>query len=472
MSLNGARVAVAGMGVSGQAIARACISHGAQPTVYDQQLASDPARIAVVEQLQGWGAQVVTGWHGHLDASTFDILVASPGFRREHPAIGDALEGGREVISEVEFAYRISTRPILAITGTNGKSTSTVLLWLMLRAAGANAVLCGNIAGTGYPEQSLTQAALEAEEDAVLVAEVSSYQLEWVTTFRPKVAAITNITPDHLERHPSLDDYYCVKLRIFESMRKGDTVVFNESEPSLMQSEFLAAIPEGVRAQAFGADTFSLGVSQGFTTRPHTTYGPETLRLRGHELRVSDLALGGLHNVTNAAMAFEMACAHIGSNWDQSFRSMIRPLYEFRGLRHRMEQLGERDGVLVVNSSMSTNPAAVVASSCSLDRPQHLLMGGLTKNLSYEPVIDYLLETGHNVYLYGEDAAALDERLGSKWPRFLTLEAAFKAATIAAAPGDAILLLPGAASSYPYADFQERGEAFRRIAHAWLERKI
>lgn len=467
MRIEDLRIAVAGMGRSGLAIAAAAKRRGASPTVFDEQAAESQPQFEAVERLQGQGIPVITGWHGRLDPADFDLLVASPGFRREHPAIRDMLRGERSVISEVEFAYRIAESPILAITGTNGKSTTTVLSWLILRGAGLDAVLCGNISGSGYDEITLTEAA-ELGPGKVLVAEVSSYQLEWVEEFRPRVAAITNITPDHLDRHPNFDDYFRTKLRIFARMGEGDTAVMNESEPTLPPDRLLDAVPAEVAVRGFSAHPGTYGLDRGQFTTTTSRVEPEHLLLSGRRIDRASLRLTGEHNATNAVMAWEIAAAFLRGEVEERWEGMLGALAAFDGLEHRMERVGERGGVLVVNNSMCTNPRAVVASSRSLPMRQHVLMGGQTKNLDFAEVGRYLDEQGHALYLIGSEGEGLTAQLGDQAEVFPSLEAAFEAATRAARAGEAILLAPGCASAAPYPNFRARGEAFRRLALAWI----
>ncbi len=475
MNLQGRRIAIAGMGRSGFTIANAAQKRGAIVTVYDEHAADTDDRMAAVEKLQGLGVNVVTGWHGRLKDEAFDLLVASPGFKREHPAIRDALSKNKEVISEVEFAYRISKAPIIAITGTNGKSTTTVMTWLILKGAEVDAVLCGNLSGSGYPELTLTEAADVSTENQVLVAEVSSYQLEWVKEFRPRVATITNVTPDHLDRHPDFEDYKNTKLRLFAKMGNGDVVVVNEHEPSLHTEDLERAVSKDVALRVFSSATEPSSHEEwGAATELSTRRQNGTLILNGKEVRLQDLPLIGDHNITNALQAWELATAFLAADSERRFVGMLRGLMEFKGLQNRMERLGEKNGVLLVNNSMCTNPRAVIVSSSSLPMRQHILMGGLTKNLDFSVVRDYLGHENHQVYLFGDEASssepeALGTQLGKKWPEFPTLESAFQAATQAARPGEAILLAPGCLSAYPYANFRERGDAFRRIAKEWLD---
>lgn len=454
--LTGQRVAIAGMGVSGLALGKAVKQLGGEPTVFDQKQNDTPAVLQAVDRLDAFGVPAVTGWHGRLDPAEYDVLVVSPGFPRDHPAIRDMLARGRPIWSEIEFAYRIAKAPILAITGTNGKSTTTVMLWQILQQAGRKAVLCGNIAGSGYPEMPLTQAALSAGEGDLLVAEVSSYHLEWVEQFRPKVAAVTNITPDHMDRYAGLEDYGSTKLRIFGAQQQGDFAVVNLDEPS---------VPVQTVQQSLGGPATLVGFSPSgkHEGTGSTRRNGDTLWLSGMEARISDLPLGGEHNVTNAMMAWEMAsCVEtLDSN-------AARAVHNFRGLSNRMERLGSRNGIAVVNNSMCTNPAAVVASCRSLSGKLHILIGGLTKNLDFAPVGEFLRETGHRAYVFGPEPQKMASMLGTPEPFYPDLPSAFLAATESARPGDTVILAPGCASADPYANFKERGDAFKSMASEWL----
>jgi UDP-N-acetylmuramoylalanine--D-glutamate ligase len=363
----------------------------------------------------------------------------------------------REVIGEVEFAFRIARDPIVAVTGTNGKSTTTVLTWVLLSAAGKDAVLCGNIAGSGYPEVTITDAALRGGD--VLVAEVSSFQLETIVSFRPFVAAITSLAPDHLDRHPTFEDYKRCKLRIFENMGAGDTVVLNADDSALGRSD----VPEGPRRVKFSPS--GSGASNGYSARVG-----DQLFLGGLQIKVESLPLLGEHNVANAMMAWELACAAIGEPTEGQAEEMLSALLKFKGLANRMELVGEKGGVIVVNNSMCTNPAAVVASSSGLKRRQRLILGGNRKQLDFTPVGDYLRGTTHSAYLFGPDTDGLNSQLRGSWPSFPSMQDAFVAAVADAVAGDAVVLMPGCASAEPYSNFRERGDAFRAMAQEWLSR--
>lgn len=454
MNLFGKKVAVAGMAKSGISVGKAVKQLGGEATVFDQKPADNPAIIEAVDELHSSEVNAAPGWHGRLDPDEFDMLVVSPGFPSDHPAIRDM--SVRDVLGEIEFAFRIAHDPIVAITGTNGKSTTTVLAWRLLEAAGKKALLCGNISGSGYYEMTLTDAALEGGD--VLVAEVSSFQLEMIDQFRPFVAAITNVTPDHLDRHKSFEEYRKCKLRVFANMRDADIIVFNSDEPSMTKE----MLPEDSRKVRFSPK--GNGSTNGFSARAH-----DVLFLSRNQVRVEKLPLMGEHNVANAMMAWEIACAILGEPTDPQVDAMLSALLTFKGLANRMERVAERGGVLVVNNSMCTNPAAVIASSHGIEMRQHLLLGGHRKSIDFATVGVYMRGTEHAGYLFGPDTEGLNEQMGSDWPAFGSMEDAFTAATESAKDGEAVILMPGCLSAEPYENFRERGDAFREMAKRWAE---
>lgn len=452
----GAQVAVVGMGRSGITSALAAGRQGAKVRVYDEHAADTPARMTEVEQLEAAGIEVITGWHGRLKGEQFDFLIASPGFRRDHPALRDAVEMGRDVLSEVEFAYRIARAPIIGITGTNGKSTVTAMAWQVASAAGLNAVLCGNISGSGFKEQTLTEAAESSPSDAVLVAEISSYQLEWVTQFRPRVATVTNVTPDHFDRHPHFQDYFDTKMRLFAQMQEGDTAVVNRAEPSVPPNQVRQKTMPACRlVDVHDVATFDASSKQ--------------IQFCGECFDTSRMQVVGSHNVANACLALTLVHSFMGSVSATQARAMLDSLADFRGLEHRMERIGSKSGITIVNNSMCTNPGAVIASSSALDCPHVLIMGGTMKGLDFAPVGDYLRGRPEvTVVLFSEFAGDLAASMQIEASRFETLEQAFLASVSMARDGECVVLAPGCASAYPYTNFRERGEAFRMMAKEWL----
>jgi UDP-N-acetylmuramoylalanine--D-glutamate ligase len=440
----GRSAAVLGLGVSGIAAAEALLRRGAAVTAFDERPLEGPERIAAADRLQAQGIEVRSSWSGRLDPAEHDLMVASPGFPLNHPAFHDMKD--REVMGEIGLAHAIARAPIAAVTGTNGKSTTVAMLWSLLRSGGVDAILCGNIAGSGFPEMTLTEAAETAGPGQVLAAEVSSFQLELAGSFRPKAAAITKIAPDHLDRHPSFDDYRSAKLRLFERMGEGGVIVHNLAEPSVPESALRQAAERGAAIIPFDPQPF---IEQG------------QVMMDGEVLDLSRILFGAPHDAANALMAWHLASVFT--------RPKADALHGFPGLAHRLEKLGERRGVLVINGSMTTNPDALIAASQAVRRRQRILIGGRTKNLDFSPVAEYLQASGQKAVIFGPDSGIMNRTLGGGWPEHGTLEAAFTAAAAEAKEGEAIILAPGCASAAPYSSFRERGEAFRRIAREWLQ---
>jgi UDP-N-acetylmuramoylalanine--D-glutamate ligase len=443
----GTRAAVAGLGVSGIAAAEALRRRGAEVTAYDERPLEGPARIAAADRLQAKGIHVVSSWSGRLNPEETDLLVASPGFPGGHPMFADM--AGRQVWGEIALAHAIARAPIAAVTGTNGKSTTVVMLWSLLRAAGIDAILCGNIAGSGFPEMTLTEAAERAEPGQVLAAEISSFQLERAGGFRPRAAAITRITPDHLDRHPDFADYQAAKLRLFERMGEGDVIARSPGAPGIPEEAYQVAAARGVRIE--DAD-------------PSALINGRQADWDGIPIDLARILMGAPHDAANAVLAWRLARV-----FTEAKPAMAEALHTLPGLAHRLEKLGERGGVLVINSSMTTNPDALIAASKAVPRPQRILIGGKTKNLDFAPVAEYLRQSGQKAVLFGPDAGIMNRTLGGGWPEHRTLEAAFFAAAAEAREGEAILLAPGCASAAPYSSFRERGEDFRRMAKDWLD---
>ena len=443
--MNGLRIAVLGAGRSGLAVVRAAKERGATPTLYDSKpLAELGETPATLEQE---GIVLVPAFQGRFSKAETDMLVTSPGVDSRSPLLTEAAKAGIEVIGEIEFAYRISKSSIIAITGTNGKSTTTVMTWLCLEALGHKPVLCGNIYGTGYDEIPLTEAAASFP-GRVLVAEISSFQLEWVRDFRPKCAAITNIAADHLNRYDGFNQYAEAKRRIYARMGEGDVYVHHDDP--------MTNPPEGAGFRSV-------------TTR----IDHNEIILHNSSIPLDALPFKEAHNALNAGMAATLASEFHssagGTEKGETARKLTQGLKAFKGLAHRMERVGETGGVHLINNSMCTNPDALVASSKSIQGGQHLLVGGLTKDLDFSPFADYIRHTSHRVYLYGSDAQKINARLGGDQPVFRTMGEAFEAATRAAKPGETIMLAPGCASMDQYQDFRARGDEFRKLAKEWLD---
>lgn len=461
MNVSGMRVAIAGMGVSGFAIARAVQKLGGEAIVFDQRPADSGTAIQAADELANLGVRVVTGWHGRLEPESYDLYVVSPGFPVTHPSIQDMRGAGKEVIGEIEFAYRITQVPILAITGTNGKSTTTALTYALMKARGLDAVLCGNIAGSGFAEQPLTSAAIDHPEADVLVAEVSSYQLETVKDFKPRVATVLNVTADHMERHSSLDEYREIKFRIAANMSGGDALVLDAGETSIDWRRVQKNLDQNASLMLIGSSEPMEELPANVSLEDFRVEGSEIL-LGNVKCSTNELRIEGPHQYRNAVMAWSL-CAAWSELTDKDESAMLAELKVFRGLKNRMEFIGQIDDVAIYNNSVATNPDSVIADLDSLKTRQHLLIGGTTKNLRYERLGSELDRRGHSAYVFGPNNEEIAAQIGSSATVFDSLEEAFDSALAVSAPGEAIVLSPACASAYPYTNFIERAEAF--IAH-------
>ena len=445
---------VMGAGRSGLAAVRHLRGLGRDVILTDQQAQPDPATEG---QLQALGA--VGAWGGHplslLEGCS--ELILSPGIPRTVPFVAEALRLGIPVIGEVELAHRaLRARAdgsrILAITGTNGKSTTTDLCAHLLRTAGLPAVACGNL-GTPFVE-----AVDGVQGPTVFVVELSSYQLESVLAFRAEGAAFLNLTPDHLARYGSLEPYRRAKLRIFERQMPADLRVVPASAPALW-----ADAPGDAATATFG---WSEPAGAGAFCREDGQ-----LCLKGGDGSVTPLLarealrIPGPHNVENALAALLLA-RHGGA----PAGALAEGLRTYPGLAHRIAFCGERGGVKAYNDSKGTNVDATLTAIRALPGPLVLLLGGTDKGASYGPLREALAGKLRRLVFLGDAIPQLNRDLGDLphddlWAFDDAVARAFELAE----PGDQVLLSPACASFDQFRNFEERGERFEALAKAWAE---
>jgi UDP-N-acetylmuramoylalanine--D-glutamate ligase len=432
------RVLVYGLGVSGLATAARLLSEGTDVVVADDDTGERPRRGAA-----GLGIDLVCAPDGPALAAlarTVDEIVVSPGVPAGHLVF--SLDASAPVIGEVELAWRRSTCPIVAITGTNGKTTVTTLVQSMLEASGRNAVAAGNI---GLP--LLDAVGGDAE---VVVAEVSSFQLALTTTFRPAVGAWLNFSADHLDWHPTVDDYLGAKARLWANSGPGDVAVVNIEDPVVL------AASEVPRAR--GATVGTFGMSGGdCTVRAGALVGPD-----GSDVaRVDELARTMPHDVVDALCALATASAAGASP-----EGCRRALLAFRGLPHRVELVGEASGVRFYDDSKATTPGAVLAAvqGCA---PAVLIAGGRNKGLDLS-VLGTVASRLRGVVAIGEATEEVVAAFAGSVPvtRAPSMAGAVEAATAMAQPGDSVVLSPACASFDWYGSYAERGDDFARCVRA------
>jgi UDP-N-acetylmuramoylalanine--D-glutamate ligase len=435
----GDRVLVLGLGVSGEAAARHLLRLGATVTVSDA--GDDPVLHERASSLDGAEALLgdADGSGAAAAAGTFDLVVASPGVPEKAPALAAAGRAGVEVWSEIELAFRLSSVPILGVTGTNGKTTATKMIADALGAAGFRVAAAGNI---GRP---LTDAAVEDHE--VIVAELSSFQLRHIVSFRAPVGVVLNVAEDHLDWHGDFERYLAAKARLFENQLPGDVAIHHDD-------------PDATRVVAGSAGrrvAFSAGAA------PENGAGVDAHGVivvpEGPVMKAASLKARGAPAILNAVASAAAACA-FGAKPDAVGRALAR----FEPLPHRMELVGEVAGVSFVNDSKATNPHAVAAALDGLERVV-LIAGGRNKGLDLRPIAAASGRV-HAVVTLGESASDIEAAFAAAAPavrveRASTMDDAVGRAAAVASLGDTVLLAPGCASFDMFTDYKARGEAFR-----------
>jgi UDP-N-acetylmuramoylalanine--D-glutamate ligase len=435
--VRGKRVTVVGMARSGVAAARALSALGARVTITDKkpldQLGQQAAALGTGE------IAVEAGGHPERIFTAADLIVLSPGVPKIAP-VRAALDRGIKVIGELELGWLLADAPFVGITGTNGKSTVTTLVGLMLTKAGRRTLVAGNIGNALTEEVSLLTG-----QDWIVV-ELSSFQLEDIDTFRPKVAAVLNVTQDHLDRYATIGEYAAAKERIFRNQRPDDTLVLNFDDPV-------------VRAMAQRAPSRVVPFSRREMLRDGAFVENGMLCVRTEAVcRVDDIRIKGVHNLENALAAAALALA---AGADRA--SVAAVLREFPGLEHRLEFVREKDGVAYINDSKGTNVGAVVKSVEGFTQPVILIAGGLDKGSDFTPLADLFRRKVKLLILIGKAADKMAAALGGAVETVFvkTLREAVRIGHDRAAPGDAVLLSPACASFDMFRDFEDRGRQFK-----------
>ncbi len=390
---------------------------------------------------------------GHSDrVFSADIIVVSPGVPSDAPIILEAERRGMPVISEIEVGAMFVDGPIIAVTGTNGKTTTTALTGEICAASGRRTLLAGNI---GF---AFTDALLERNEPIdISVLEISSFQLDTCVSFHPTTAVLTTITPDHLNRyHGSFEEYVASKQRIFMNQNSSDHLIYSADNPVVETAVKQAS------SQLFPVSVMQRLKRGGWRENGHLVldagYGPDVLA------RVDDLQIRGAHNHMNVLMA-ALAARLEGIPMDVIRQSVI----SFRGVEHRLEFVIELDGVTWVNDSKATNVDSVVIALQSYKQPVVLIAGGRDKGTSYEPMLDLVREKVHTMVLIGEAGDRMEAAFAraTRVTRARDMQEAVNIARAAARPGDVAMLSPGCASFDMYDNFEHRGRVFKECVRTF-----
>ncbi|HET9984687.1 MAG TPA: UDP-N-acetylmuramoyl-L-alanine--D-glutamate ligase [Longimicrobiales bacterium] len=452
--MSGRRIGILGLARSGRAAALLALSAGER--VFASDAGTSPAALEAAEAVEMAGGEAELGGHTPERLAECELLVVSPGIPPAAPVLNDPRLAGVPRISELEFAFCHLRSPVVAVTGTNGKSTTTALTAHLLRAGGLHAVAAGNIG------LALSEVALYEKAPEWVVVEASSFQLAGIESFAPRVGVFTNLAPDHLDRYSSVEAYYADKARLFKNSTDESAWVLNGEDAAVL------ALPGGAHGRRYRFRTRSRparGELGAFLAD-----GVMAMRLESWDLplvRADELRMLGEHNAANA-LAASLAAALAGAPV-VAIRDGLR---SFRGLEHRLEVVGEWDGVLWVNDSKATNIASTLVALRSVQRPIVLLLGGRHKGEPYTAMIPELRDRVRLVVAYGEAAPIVEqdlrravrvERIGGSF------EDVVEQASHLAHPGDAVLLSPACSSFDMFSSYEERGRRFKDLARQVAE---
>ncbi len=425
-SFKGRRVTIFGAGKTGQAVARKLVGLGADVFVTEERSTLD---VDVMRALRSLDVRLELGGHTAGATEDADLIIVSPGVHADLPVLNDARKRGVPIQSEIELAYRFIEKPIIAVTGTNGKTTTTTLIGEMLRAGRKRVAVAGNI---GDPLIDVDDTALD-----LVVAEISSYQLECIDRFKPWISVLLNIQPDHLERHHTMEEYTRQKARVFMNQGNDDFIVYNMDDPAV------TAVVKCAQARLIGFSKESSEI---------ITLAPEQIRIPGK------------HNLENALAAAQVAyLCGIGKE------VVAQVLRDFPGVEHRIEYVTQKRGVRFFNDSKGTNPDSTrVAIETFAGSGIVLILGGKEKGVPLEPLARLVKERVKAAVLIGEAApkfeAALRKAAFNKFHNLgFSLEEAVKQAFALAESGDVVLFSPACASFDMFSNYEERGKAFKAI---------
>jgi len=443
VELRDKRVLVVGLGKSGVASALFLKERGARVTVSDTK-SPDQLR-EEIPQLLDQGITVETGGHGERTFRGQDLIVVSPGVPFDAPPLVQARALGEAVIGEIELAAQHIPGPIVAITGSNGKTTTTTLAGEILTAGGIPTLVGGNI---GTPAISLVA---QTKPETTVVLEISSFQLETIATFRPKIAVILNITPDHLDRHRTFQAYVEAKARIFENQQASDFAVLNEDDATCR------TLADRSRGQVFWFSR-KKEVARGAWVKDGQILFRDGQSQREIML-VREIPLKGAHNVENILGAI---CA--GALMGCEPAKIREAIQNFKAVEHRLEYVATVKGVEYYNDSKATNVDATIKALESFPKNIHLILGGKDKGSDYTVLNDLLRERVKRVYTIGAAAGKIESQIkAAEVVHAETLENAVRRASAVAQPGDIVLLAPACASFDQFQSYNHRGRVFKEI---------
>ena len=440
MKIEGIKALVIGLGKSGFSASKFLAENGARVTAVDtaaaERLQTD------VKLLKKLGVEVFTNDNSLRRLELKDLVVTSPGVQLEHPLITGARRVGIPVISELELGYRFCNGVVIAITGTNGKSTTTSLIGAIFEKAGIPHFVAGNI---GTPITSVIPA-----NNTAAILEVSSFQLELVDTFNPQIAVWLNLTPDHLGRHGSIDIYAAAKARIFERHTNDEILIYNDNDPIVCEN---AETTSGIKLPFSTSDSSGIFIEQRMMKYKHRG-------LTGVIVSIDEILIKGKHNLENSMAAAGAALAY---GIDTEY--IAETLRTFPGIEHRQEYVTSIKSTHYINDSKATNLDSTLKALETIEEPILLIAGGRGKGESYFPASDLVSSKVKAIISFGESAEQIIRELSPFTDTMYArdLENAVMLAQENALPGDTVLLSPMCASFDMFSNFEERGAVFKSI---------
>lgn len=451
LNLKGKRVLVVGLGKSGVASALFLEEQGARVSVSDAK--SEDQLRHEIPLLLDHGISVETGQHGERIFREQDLIVVSPGVPIDVPQLVHARERSIPIIGEVELAAQFLKGNIVAITGSNGKTTTTALAGEIMAAGGRQTLVGGNI---GTPAITFVES---ASDDTWIVLEISSFQLETISTFRPKIAVVLNVTPDHLDRHYTFEKYAATKARIFENQAPSDFAVLNAD------SETCVAMGEKLKVPVYWFSRLK-EVGRGAFASNGRIFWRDQAGER-EVMLVEEISLKGAHNLENV-----LAGVSVGMLAGIEARQIRMAASNFKAVEHRLEYVASVRGVDYFNDSKATNVDATIKALESFPGSIHLILGGKDKGSDYTLLNSLLSERVKRVYTIGAAAAKIESQVrGTDVVNAGTLEAAVKRASESASPGDVVLLAPACASFDQFDSYEHRGRVFKKLVRQLASRQ-
>ena len=474
--------AVIGLARAGAPAARFLLERGARVIGYDSKARAELSDETL--QLERDGVQIYEGEHNYAGIEAADLIVLSPGLKVHYEPLQSVIAGaearGAQVIGELELASRFCPCPMIAVTGTKGKSTTVKLITEMLRACGVAAHSAGN---TGTP---LIEMLPQLTPDSWAVVEVSSFQLEKAPTFKPKIAVLLSLLEDHQDYHPTLEQYWETKLKLFANQSASDVAIYNGNDHRVFENWKVkkngwvtsGAVTEDEEYE----EELAYSTQDQLLVEPYISYPSSScLEIHGSNtayavIKLTDIPLKGQHNHSNVAASLGAVFCAIGEEkFDNEKRDKIADaIRNFQTLPHRLEVVARQNGVTYVNDSQSTIPDASIAALKSFPAPVTLLLGGKAKIEadSYRALMDVVRESGAKIGLFGEAAAMLEEVALSQGVKELqinrqkTLAEVLQNAKIEALPGETVVLSPACASFDQFKSYEDRGQTFRALVDA------